>query len=553
MTPTRVQTTDVLDCLRQVLAEHRQHQADVTDGLADAPLLLALTVDERERLHSLLDEVLRADDGLVVDAVSATDTASLDTDPADLADLATAVEQALVEINALPSAAEGLRLGVNEMSVTIAGVTEFAAASRGQQALRGLLTSMFALDLRANDLAGLVYADDALDADHKAIMWRLLMRLPELLHRPAAATLVVVAGDAEVQFGLHCTGDPGLRWRVSDSGLQTRHTRARDRDAVDALTRFEATDAPLVMLMLGAGASAGYLPMGNDVRNHALEQFLDKKVDGHNYQEAAAEFYRRLARTHDRLLPGERAAGLNEFVERLTLERVLREEQHEENRPFSRTLRWFDTQHKQVLARIEAERTTSALAADPLVRLLARRRRVVLVTVNFDQVIESKAAGDVRPFVTEADLAEFPDYLNEYTRTGGPVPLVKVHGDIAAPATIVADITTTSSGLARPVHQALTYLRDRLLAQPVSPLWHVGYSMRDIDLEDFWSDTGFAESATERWVSPMPDPAVERFIEQKRVPRWAQTADPQQAEESIVTLTATDFFTLLEEDATRRW
>nr|WP_239520511.1 SIR2 family protein [Blastococcus saxobsidens] len=281
--------------------------------------------------------------------------------------------------------------------------------------------------------------------------------------------------------------------------------------------------------------------------------YVGHKVDGHNYSEAAADFYQRLARTPDRLLPGERAAGPKAFIERLTLERVLREEQHEEHRSFSRTLRWFDAQHKEVLARIEAERTAGVLASDPLVRLLARRRRLLLVTVNFDQIIEAKAAGDVKPFVTADDFAGLSDYLDEYTKSGGAVPLIKAHGDIEVPDTIVADITTTSSGLARPVLEALTHVRERLLAQAVSPLWHIGYSMRDVDLEDFWSDTGFAERATERWVSPMPDPAVERFIEQKRVPRWALAADPQQAEESIVTLTATDFFALLDDDAARRW
>lgn len=553
MTAARVLTTNVLECLRQVLAEHHQHQADVRSGLATAPLLLAIMVDERERLHSLLDEAVRADDGLVVNAAFASDTTEHGSDPAEIAALASAVERALAEINALPGSDEHLELGVDRQSIKITGVTDLAAASRGQQALRGLLASLFAVDLRANDLAGLVYADDALDADHKAIVWRLLMRLPELLRRRAASTLVIVAGDAELRLGIHCTGETSLRWRVSDGGLQTRHARARDQDAVDALTRFDAADAPLIMLMLGAGASAGYLPLGNEVRNYALEKYIGYNVDGHNYPEAADEFYRRLARTPDRLLPGERAAGHVTFRERLTLERVLREEQHEEHRPFSRTLRWFNALHKQVVAHVEAERDAGRLATDPLVRLLARRRRLILVTVNFDQIIEVKAPGDIRPFVTAEDFASLPGYLDEYTDSGGRVPLIKAHGDIDVPDTIVADITTTSSGLARPVLEALTHVRERLLAQSVSPLWHVGYSMRDVDLEDFWSDPGFAERATERWVSPMPDPAVERFIEQKRVPRWALAPDPQQAEESIVTLTATDFFALLENGAARRW
>jgi hypothetical protein len=77
--------------------------------------------------------------------------------------------------------------------------------------------------------------------------------------------------------------------------------------------------------------------------------------------------------------------------------------------------------------------------------------------------------------------------------------------------------------------------------------------MRDLDLEDYWAHAGFAERARERWVSPMPDPSVRRFIEEKRLPRWTLEPDPPRLEENLVTLTASDFFTLLYEAAESHW
>jgi len=547
-----VATSDVLECLRQLLDEHHQHRRGVEAGLVAGPLVLAMSVDERERLQPLIVEALRAESGLMVDASAYAEVVPLVGAPTDVEDLTIAVQEALDQLNDLADAPD-LRLSVATTEVTLFGATDFAAASQAQQAVRGLLLSLFVVDLRANELVGLVYAEDEIDAERARIVWPLLMRLPELLHRPPASTLVVVAGDGEVQFDRHCTGDPSLRWRVTDRGLSIRHTRARDLDAVEALGRVAGADASLVVLMLGAGASAGYLPMGNDVRDRALEHAMDTKIDRHNFGHVVTQYYAKLARA-TRLLPGESLAGPDAFADRLTLERVLREEQHEERQSFSFTLRWFKERHKEALDQLASDRAAGRLDGDPLIRLLALRRRLVLVTVNFDQIIEAKCAGDVKPFITPAELANLPSYLDRYAAaTDMAVPLIKAHGDIDDPDTIVADIGTTSSGLGRPVHDALDGVRGRILEQPITPLWHVGYSMRDLDLEDYWSDPRLADKAVEKWVAPMLDPGVERFIKQKRVPRWALKSDPPNVDESIVTLTAADFFDLLGRVAMTHW
>lgn len=429
MTKARVSTTHLLECLRRVLEEHERHLAAVVDGSALSPQVLALAVDEIERLRPLLDQVIRADEGLLVDAAKFADAVQLDGNAADVAALVAAVEIALTEINELPDTDEHFRLVMDAGRVSVTGSTDFAAASSAEQALRGLLVALFAVDLRGNDLAGLVYTEEALDAAHEAILWRLLMRLPDLLHRQPASTLVIIAGDADLQFGLHCVGDPSLRWQVNDDGLQARHPRERDRAAVDDLARIRGTDAALVTLMLGAGASAGYLPLGNDVRDRALGGLMDTPVDRRNYPDVAGNLFRRLQAATDRLLPGEREAGRDEFVRRLTLERVLREERHIERRDLSSTLLWFEEQHDAAMRRLEDDRAAGLLDEDPLGGLLALRRRLVLVTVNFDQVIEAKGGSNVRPFIHATDLAKLPDYLERYAAGEDlPVPLVKAHG-----------------------------------------------------------------------------------------------------------------------------
>src|SRR5262249_28068692 len=128
MTGARVPTTRVLECLQQVLHEHQWHVDAVVKGFVQSPLLLALTFDESERLRPLLDQVLRAEEGLLVDAANFADRVPLDGDPGDIADLAVAVQAALTEINQFPRANEDLRLVIDTETVSITGATEFADA-----------------------------------------------------------------------------------------------------------------------------------------------------------------------------------------------------------------------------------------------------------------------------------------------------------------------------------------------------------------------------------------------------------------------------------------
>ena len=552
MTATSVSTPDALECVRDALVEHHRHVAGVANSTKSTPLLLAVALAERERLQAMVDAILKTENGLLVDATVLSDSIHLTGTLADVADLRDAVDALIVKANGLPDDPQ-LKLTIDADDVRIDGATPFASTSTSQQALRSLLLSLFHENLRVNALTAIVYAEDALDDDHTDLVWSLLMRLHTLLNRPPSSTLIVVAGDSRLSPDRHCVGTPSLRWRVTENGLVVRHTREHDEGITRRLAAHSRKDCPLNVMMLGAGTSARYLPTGNEVRDVALGNATSIKVDSGTFRDAARTFFTRL-QSERRLIAGEETAGPELFADRLTLERVLREEQHEERTPFSTTLRWFADKHQTAIDSIEAARATGSLATDPVSILLQRRERLVLLTVNFDRVIETKGGSDVRAFVTDDDLTELPDYLADYAENGGPVPLIKIHGDIEQHDTIIANVESTLVGLSEPMNTALQVVKDRLLAQTIKPLTYVGYSMRDVDLADFWAaDKAFATSVIENWVAPFPDPAVLAFIAEKRKARWGGELDPHTVDGSFITLTADDFFEVFTVQAQSSW
>src|SRR5262249_31854778 len=204
-------------------------------------------------------------------------------------------------------------------------------------------------DLREATLAALMWADDSFDDRHRSMLWPLLMQLPVLLDRAAGSTLVLFAGDVNIDVGLHCAGDPSLVGKISADGYEKRKACSASSDAIKQTTRLTAEEAPLVALFLGAGASVVEgLPTGNELRNRALARQLElPRVDFGNFEKSARVFYERLL-NNERLRPGELGAGEDAFAASLTLERVLLEEQFQEHRADSATIRNFATEHSVI-------------------------------------------------------------------------------------------------------------------------------------------------------------------------------------------------------------
>ena len=134
---------------------------------------------------------------------------------------------------------------------------------------------------------------------------------------------------------------------------------------------------------------------------------------------------------------------------------------------------------------------------DPLVELLEMRKRLVLVTVNFDSILEIKAGDAVRPFIEESELAQVPDYLRTYRNDGGPVPLIKLHGDINKPQSIVVNIEETAGGLSAARLEALEGIMHVVKEQSVRPWWFVDIACAI----SIWRRIGSLPCSLTRWLS----------------------------------------------------
>lgn len=527
------------------------------DKKADAstkPRVVVATLAERETFSRLLKELFRSGSGLLVDATECGEEVETDGDPAtDHPELVAAVQQVLDAHNARHPDDE-LTIESDDGIFAIRGAHDLEAANTGQRALRQILTALFSRDLHGSTLVGLVWADDSLDEGVTKDVWSLLMRSESLLGLPNGSTLVLVAGDTNIRPSIHCTGDVSIQFNVHEAGVEERRSHLACGYAVEELGRFTPDDAPLVVLFLGAGAATGLgLPLGNDLRNKALARQVHlPTVDWSNFALAGSMFFERL-KVGEALLKGEEAKGVDAFVASLTLERVLHAEQKDENRKDSRTIREFRKEHDSVIATLAEGQQRGDFEGDGLVRILQAQHRLVLVTVNFDRTIEAKAPGLVQPFVTEDQLATFSQYVADYRRDGGPVPLLKLHGDIGVANSIVANVGETAAGLSKARTEALMWLIQEVSSQVLSPWWYVGYSMRDLDLASTWQNVSFARRMVERWVAPFVDPSVHAFIDQYREGLWSIEHHDYNALERTITLTADDFFELFADRVIPRW
>jgi hypothetical protein len=537
---TKVRVQDVLTLCSELVTE--AEQTAVRDR---GPELIPVLIVEVERWIPLIEAATTAAEGVLVKAEEAAGGVPSGGDVrGSLPNLLSAVEATLKSLaNYDPASYGSLSVEIDDDTAVVTSALPLASANRAQQSVRGVLSAVFHVDLRTGVLVALVWDDSALDSESSSLVFRLVQALPELLGLGPPTTLIALIGNGDLRRSEHCFGARGVRYRLTAAeGLQVREPHQTAKQRVRELARFTPTDAPLEVLLLGAGTSVNAgLPDGNSLRNRALSRRLGRNVDESNIWEAAEEFYEQL-RLGGRLMARELSDGAAQFAETLTLERVLREEQHEENERLSATLRWFSEKHTSALSDLP---TRFPSAADPLRRILSRRKQTVLVEVNFDQVVEERAKGLVRPFVTEEDYRELDQYLSNYKINGGLVPLLKLHGDIDYPDTIVANSDETAGGLSRTRLTALRTLRNHL--GPVSPWWYIGYSMRDLDLNPIFMSPEFSDGLSERWVGPITSLSVRQFLERARLERWDAQRRQYTLRERHISLTAEEFWDILAE------
>jgi SIR2-like domain len=500
------------------------------------PILLA----EVDRWTPVIRETFKqAGATVVVAAEFSGPTPILKLDASLVTRLDEAVDRTLAQLAAIePASYDGLLVDRSSPQTRhVTGPAPLDAVNRAQKGVRQLLTALFSDDLVTGEYAVLIWDDSQFDEQSSTTLLALVRELPTLLGLPDGSLVILVVGDGKMRVEDHCVGESSVRYDLSpSSGLRKREALVQTRRRLAEWQLEGAADAPLRVLMLGAGASVSAgLPMANQMRNEALERRVGFSVSDGNILEAASAFRREL-REAGRLISDEGTGSDERFALGLTLERVLREEQHEEHQKLCHTLRGFALQHTAVIANLKSATATR----DPFRDMLACGTKLVLVTLNFDQVIETRAPGLVRPIVSEADFDSVSSALKTFGQDGGPIPLLKLHGDIDQPETLVANTDDTAGGLSKSRLRGLRALRDAL--GPVCLWWYVGYSMRDLDLLPVLSSPDFADGLTERWISPMLDRSVVDFLELRRLARWRMEHVDYSAEERAVSLTAEEFW-----------
>ncbi len=410
---------------------------------------------------------------------------------------------------------------------------KLAAGTPGLDALEDALGLLFAVELESADMAVIAYDEDPMDLDVRRVLWELFTQHLPGLTVGRLRTLLVVVGASRLEPERHCQRGPGVsaRYRVLGRRCEARKVWSADVNEVRQLAE-RAT--PFHVLFLGAGFSASSrLPLGNELRDLALSRLVGT---GKEPPEVLAGLFHTYVEQNGQLLGPEGAMSRQQFVAGLTLERVLREE-----------LRRYSPETSPSLEDFRRRNAEAVQAMGPGPRLLRRivqsGHRLVLVTVNFDTLIEHEN-GDVRVFANDAEFESCVAYLDDYLEHGGAVPVLKLHGTIEDPQTIIATIDRTAMGLPSTREDALSRLTDQAASVPWT---YVGYSMRDLDLVPVLERASFALGTEEVWVSPFPAATAESFAEEHRKAHWAPLpgrAERRNYRERLISETSDIFFEL---------
>lgn len=347
------------------------------------------------------------------------------------------------------------------------------------------------------------------DPKRRELLWNLLTIDPIDLAIEGKPTTIVPIFGANLDPETDYLRTPAVRYVV-------RWDRVIRRSSVNQIHAIETianlNDRPLV-LFLGAGASASAgIPLGNTYRDLALKGLVGHHEDGY----AAAEAFFDLLHERQHFLLGETESRAT-FASDLTLERVLLETFSDLGfRP--RT----DAAVIQELVRDCGSALDYVRPGRKAIRDLAARLRgrLIIITVNFDQLIEEDLGVDYSVYYRPEHYRERLSDLVSYV--GGdanrPIPILKLHGSIQDPESLIATIDTTSAGLHEDV---LTALNNVLKAtrRPLKWVW-IGCSMRDRDM-NLWLGGLAANALDEWWVDPLPGKALDDFFATHRASRWS--------------------------------
>ncbi|AXH96628.1 SIR2 family protein [Ornithinimicrobium avium] len=350
------------------------------------------------------------------------------------------------------------------------------------------------------------------DARRRMLLWNLLTISPlslGLKDRPK--TIVPMVGST-----LDPTYDyrrlPYLRYVVRWDRVIQRSQVGRAQE-IKAIAGIGPSSGPVV-LFLGAGASSSAgIRLGNHYRDIALAELVGDHLEG---REAAEAFYD-LLRDRGHFLTGE-GENRDVLVTGLTLERVLLETFNSQGfrpRADSKVIQNLIADCANALQFIRPGRRALRGLAEAL------RGELIIMTVNFDQLVEDGLPVDHSVFFRHEDYEDTAriDDLLAYAAGDAtkPLPVLKLHGSIEDPESLIATIDTTSAGLHGDVISALNKLLDAT-DKPLRWVW-VGCSMRDRDMNRWLTGLGSGR-LDEWWVDPMPGESLNHYYTEVREAQW---------------------------------
>jgi hypothetical protein len=416
-----------------------------------------------------------------------------------------------------------------------------ASPSRAESRLLSIVRSLFDIRLVDDELAILSYEEDIFDQPTQSALLSMLTGLARQsgLRLGSVRTLVPLIRSGGLNPERHCQLYRGVRFSLTEDTLIERNPPRHVTDVVRKVTADRPT--PLV-LVLGAGFSVSSgMPIGNGVRNSAIQRICElADIAGRSDRDLATELFR-YASDRDFLTPLEREGGEENFSSGATLEQALRIERQAFDRPIPETLEQLQRRHNE---RLSGPPQMLGSAVYDLREIVRQGHRLILITVNFDELVEHENAEHLDIAVDDTDFERLTPLLAEMQRGASHpenlAPLLKLHGTINRPESCIATDEETRSGISPAKERALHALVDE--APDGQLQWvYVGASMRDIDLNAILASNPFNEKLSEYWVAPWLEPSVCHFVYSKG--RW--WVPGQSLLDRVVTETADSFMRIL--------
>jgi hypothetical protein len=439
--------------------------------------------------------------------------------------LVAAVTTSLTFEGAGPARALGIDATTGDV---VLGGTDMSIASDGERELLGLARALFSTRWSGRSLGLLSYSERNMGRPLIRACWQTIaMSIGGAVRIGELRTLIVIVRTPALNYDIHCSASSGAHFVMQGKRLVPRTSPGRARDAARGVVHSQTTHA---VLFLGAGFSySSNLPLGNGLRDQALRRRYD--ATDTDIRSLAITLYRDALR--DQLLTQrEIDMGEESFSAELTLEQVVRIEQTQLG-GVPQTLTDFQLLDQQA---------SSGPAVLRLVQTIQGSRRFVLVTVNFDEVLDRAAGANLTAFARDDEIRTFPEYLTRYLAGEETVvPLLKLHGTISDPMTCVVNAEQTERGLSEPKKLAL----ESLLPEDGNavPLVYIGASLRDVDVVPILGSSTFATRSEEMWVAPGRESSIDAFTE-NRHDEWRR-GGRDDLEARFISSGADEFFALL--------